>query len=306
MDVFIALLLSLLPNIEGFHIGRGFSRQTHFISMMLRSSLCETPKNNRLPCFPRDFSANVVCNDPGDNDGAYKDLKNTDDVLPLFSLPGAVFCTILIHNPATFSWPGSSPPNATRLRLLRLMMLREGHLGGILSATPNLQSLDWEWLCRPDLRDAFVTNTIDFDQISKDLSQIRNTLTELSVTGKYSGCHTEPETPRIHLNGSFNAFNNLDVKGLEVPLPFLVGFSRDEWYLVRIEDALPKSSRWLIITSDMMDDEQFQWTDSDVLDLFQCWLEDWKNLTTDLRGIQFRRNESFCKLWGPCCEKGLR
>jgi hypothetical protein len=28
MDVFIALLLSLLPNIEGFHIGIGFSRQT--------------------------------------------------------------------------------------------------------------------------------------------------------------------------------------------------------------------------------------------------------------------------------------
>jgi hypothetical protein len=81
-------------------------------------------------------------------------------------------------------------------------------------------------------------------------------LTELSVTGKYSGCHTEPETPRIHLNGSFNAFNNLNIlKVPEVPLPFLVGFSRDEWYSVRIEDALPKSLRWLIIKSDMMDDE---------------------------------------------------
>jgi hypothetical protein len=102
------------------------------------------------------------------------------------------------------------------------MMLREGHLGHVLSATPNLRVINWEWLYRPDLRDAFVTDTIDFDQISKDLSHIRNTLTELSVTGKCSGCYTEPETPRIHLNGSFNAFNNLNiVKVLRGPASFL-------------------------------------------------------------------------------------
>jgi hypothetical protein len=304
MDAFIALLLSLLPNIEGFHIGRGFSRQTHFIGMMLRSSLCETLKANRLPCFQKVSSANIVCNDPGDNDGEYKDLKNTDDVLPLFYLPGAVFYTLLIDNPVIFSWPGANPPNATKLRSLRLMMLREGHLGHILSATPNLQKLDWEWLYRPDLRDAFVTDTIDLDQISEDLSHIRDTLIELSVTGKYSGCHVEPETPRIYFNGSFNTFSNLNIlKVLEVPLPFLVGFSRDEWHSVRIEDALPKSLEWLIIMTDMMDYEQFQWTDLDVLDLFQRWLEDWKNLTPDLRGVRFHRNRSFCELWGPAVKK---
>jgi hypothetical protein len=51
----------------------------------------------------------------------------------------------------------------------------------------------------------------------------------------------------------------------------------------------------------MMDDEQFQWTDSDVLDL--CWLEDRKNLTPDLQGVQFHRNQSFYKLWGPAVKK---
>jgi hypothetical protein len=93
------------------------------------------------------------------------------------------------------------------------------------------------------------------------------------------------------------------VEGRLATLPFLVGLSRDEWYSVRIEDALPKSLRWLMITSDMMDDEQFQWTNSDVLDLFQRWLEDWKNLTPDLQGVQFHRNQSFYKLWGPAVKK---
>lgn len=60
-------------------------------------------------------------------------------------------------------------------------MVREGHLGQLLSSTRGLRNLKWSWGYRPDIPDDFVTNTIDLDQIATDLSHIQETLTELTI-----------------------------------------------------------------------------------------------------------------------------
>jgi hypothetical protein len=49
-------------------------------------------------------------------------------------------------------------------------MLREGHLGQVLSVTRGLQKLQWDWYYRPDLEDYFVTDIINLDQTAADLS----------------------------------------------------------------------------------------------------------------------------------------
>ncbi|CAL5868407.1 uncharacterized protein PFLUO_LOCUS2632 [Penicillium psychrofluorescens] len=233
------------------------------------------------------------------------DARNTDDVLSLFYLPSIKSITATMDNPIVFAWPGENPPNPSSLTSLNLEMAREEPLRRISSVTTNLQRLEWFWFYREDRRDQFVTNTIDFDKIFKALSPVHETLTDLTVSAA-ADIVRAPELPQLNLAGPFKAFRDLDkLERLEVPLPFLAGFSLSDLAGTRLEAALPKNVEWVTITDDMFLQEQYRWKDTELLECLRQWFHDRASSTPRLQGFHLLLKEIDYEDWGPAMRKAL-
>ena len=166
-------------------------------------------------------------------------------------------------------------------------MVREGYLGQLSSVTRGLRKLKWYWLYRPDIADNFVTDTIDLDQIAKDLSRIQETLTDLTIEAGSYGWPSDIYMPPLHFNGSFNLSEIHMLERIEIPLPFMLGFSPSTSKMLHLGEALPKSLEWLTVTDDLCFQEEWEWN----LDTFhlvgvlRSWLQDWRRFTPRLRGF---------------------
>jgi hypothetical protein len=311
MDAFIALLLSQLPNLRRFHLGENFARESRFMGMMLRSALCKEFQDYCLPSFTHLQDVSAVYPDLGLNIRKYTDVRNTADVLPLFYLPSVERIKALIDNPTTFIWPGKYPPNPSRLTSLNLTMLREGHLGQVLSVTQGLRKLQWDWYYRPDLKDHYVMDIIDLDQITMDLSYVQETLTDLTITAGSDVSQADPELPKLTFSGSFKTFSGLHMlKRLEVPLPFLLGFSQSAPNVVCLEETLPKNIQWLTVTDDLCLQREWEWDCETeyLLGAIRSWLQDWKRSTPHLQGFRLLMKEIPVRDWGfdPVMIQALR
>ncbi|RHZ62282.1 uncharacterized protein CDV56_103761 [Aspergillus thermomutatus] len=260
MDAFITLLLSQLPNLRCLYLGKNFARESRFMGMMLRSALCDESQDSHLPSFTHLQDVSAVYPDFDRYIPDYTDVRNTADILPLFYLPSVERIRTLVDNPTTFMWPGKYPPNPSRLASLDLTMLREGHLGQVLSVTQGLRKLQWDWYYCPELEDHFVTDTIDLDQIAADLSHVQETLTDLTITAGSDALPGDLERPELTFSGSFKTFSGLHrLKKLEVPIPFLLGFSPRAPNVVCLEEALPKNIEWLTVTDDLCYQQEWEW-----------------------------------------------
>jgi hypothetical protein len=289
MDAFVTLLLSQLPWLRRLYLGQNFFRECPLMGMMLRSALCEEPRDSHLPSFTLLQDVSAVHPGLGLKFRRYTNVRNTADVLPLFYLPSVEQIRAFVDNPVTFIWPGRYPPNPLRLASLDVTMLREGHLGQVLSVTRGLRKLQWDWYYRPDLEDRFVTDIIDLDQIAADLSHVQETLTDLTITAGTDVSQADPEQPEVTFIGSFKTFSRLHMlENLEVPIPFLLGFSSTAPNVVCLGEALPKNIQWLTITDDLCFQQQWEWNyeAEDLLRTIRSWLQDWKKSTPRLRGFR--------------------
>lgn len=124
-DAFAALLLSQLPNLECLQLGKNVTRQSRFVSMMLRSGLCEEPRDSCLSSFEHLQDVSAVYFDLGVDIRHYTDAWSTTDVLLFFYFPSVQCIATLIDNLATFAWPAARPPNAAQLASLDLKVTTE-------------------------------------------------------------------------------------------------------------------------------------------------------------------------------------
>jgi hypothetical protein len=80
------------------------------------------------------------------------------------------------------------------------------------------------------------------------------------------------------------------LKNLEVPIPFLLGFSPSEPNVVGLEEALPNNIEWLTLTDDLCLQREWEWEwEFEVeylLRAVRSWLQDWKRFTPRLRGVR--------------------
>jgi hypothetical protein len=216
--------------------------------------------------------------------------RNIADVLPTFYLPTVEKIRAFIDNPVIFEWPTVSPPTAQSLLSLDLTMIRERDLGKLLSVTPRLESLKWDWYYRPDLRDDSVTDVINLDQIAADLAHVRDTLTSLSITAGADVSQADPAPPELYFKGSYSTFSSLDnLKLLEVPIPFLFGFSQSDPNMLGLDKVLPKNLEWLNLTDRLCYQEEWQWEwEMDyLLDVISSWFGRKDQFTPHLRGVRF-------------------
>jgi hypothetical protein len=309
MDAFTTLLISQLLNLKRLFLDKNFNRENRLRGMVLRSALCEESTGSHLSSFTRlkDVSAECPCL-PYDI-RQKRDARNTQDVLPLFYLPLVERIRVLVDNPATFTWTGKDPPNPSRLISLDLTMLRERHLGQVLSVTPRLQKLKWDWYYRLDLRDDSVTDIIDLDQIATGLSYVQDTLTDLTITAGSNGDKADIVPPELQFSESFEVFSGLHtLKRLEVPIPFLLGFFPSMSNANLLAAALPRSLEWLTLTDGLCMQEQWEWeweTDY-LLEAIRSWLQNWKRYTPHLRGFCLLGSVMEARDWKSTMIQGLR
>ncbi|KAB8211921.1 hypothetical protein BDV34DRAFT_233909 [Aspergillus parasiticus] len=309
MDAYSALLLSRLPNLRCLYLGMNFARESGILGMMLRSALCKEPQNSNLPSFTHLQDVSAVYPRPGRFIRQFTDVRNTADALPFFYLPSVEHIKTLVDNPTTFMWPGEYPPSPPRLESLDLKMLREGHLGQVLSATRGLRKLRWDWHYRPDLEDHFVTDIIDLDQIAADLSHVQDTLTDLTITAGSDVCLADPELPTLTFRGSFKTFSGLHMlERLEVPFPFLLGLSPSAPNVVGLAEALPRNIQWLTVTDDLCFQNEWGWEfESEYLvETFRSWLRDRKKATPYLQRFRLLIKEMEMRDLYPEMIQGFR
>ncbi|KAH7128004.1 hypothetical protein B0J13DRAFT_564827 [Dactylonectria estremocensis] len=298
MDAFVALLLSRLPRLKAFYIGENFTRESRLVGMVLRSALCEHHPN--LPRYEHLEDAAATYFSLGIDLRRHTDIRNTADVLALFYLPSVKRIRASLDNPDIFTWPAAQPPSPSRLETLDLTMIREGNLGQVLSVTSGLKKLLWDWYYRPDLEDRFVTDAISLDRLASDLSHVRGTLTHLTITAATDMSRAEPDFPPVQITGNFNIFANLNVlKRIEVPLPFLLGFSPWGSDRIRLAERLPPSIEVLTITDDLYLQDEWMWRDVDLLQTLRLWLEDWRKTTPCLQKFHLLLKMMDYEDWGP-------
>ncbi|KAK2761654.1 hypothetical protein FQN54_001482 [Arachnomyces sp. PD_36] len=306
MDAFVALLISQLPNLRSLYLDKNFTRRSCFVGMMFRSALCERPKDCHLPYFEHLLEVSPVYYNLGIDIRRYTKARNTADILPFFYLPSVKRITALIDNPTTFEWP-ATPPDSSTLESLDLTMIREGNLGQILSVTTGLKTLRWKWYYRDDLRDQFVTDIIDLDQIATELSHVRETLADLTITVQTAMCRADPEFPPVEIKGPFRAFSDLSVlRKLDVPLPLLMGLSGASANLKDLSKALPRGIEYLTITDGMCLQEEWEWEDADLLEAVRFWLGDWKQSTPRLQVFHLFIGILDYGNWGPEIRQELK
>jgi hypothetical protein len=289
MDAFVAVLLCQLSQLTYLFLGSDFLRESQIVGLVLRSTICETTDCGLRPDFGNLKSVSFE-KDP--NYEAYKVLRNTADILPLFYLPSVTQISATIENPisptkspqpAKLLWPTAHQPSCPNLRSLKLTDIREPFLGQLLSVTDQVKSLNWEWYYNPTFKDQVHTAIIDLFQFTTAISQLHNTLEELIISAvcDYGG---DIEYPLVTIHGSFKAIADFDkLTKFTAPLALLVGFLADE--TKQIQDFLPRNLEFLTITDDLSLQDQYEWEDHEVLGVIGSWLQNFQSSTRRLRRI---------------------
>ncbi|RBA20859.1 hypothetical protein FPRO05_08306 [Fusarium proliferatum] len=222
----VAVLVSLLPNLERLCLSSNWTNDTHFLGSMFRAALCEKPQyvtNARLPSFS---SLKRVSFAPMFDEEHHLDPSNTADALALFYLPSIESLSLSIDNPTNFTWPSSSPPVPTSLESLEIFRLRESRLAPVLAVTTNLKKLQYNWMYRPDLDKEVSKHILMLGLMSEALLETKDWLEELEITAETFPAlsHGEYEPPGIAFHGSIVQLREMHkLKSLHIPWTFLTG-----------------------------------------------------------------------------------
>lgn len=283
MDAYVAVLLSQLHNLRRLDMCSHFAKETILLGTVFWSALCEGVDRG-LPAFKYLEEVSFV------KEWAYSRSRprNTQDLLPLFYLPALKQMKLWLDNPESLNlntiwWPTGQVPKASMLRSLELVTIREPHLWHVLAATTCLQSLTWVWNHDRDFEDSVIKPIIDLDEIARALAPVKDTLTRLEIkamTGLGSCTMTDP---RLNIRGSLSSLREfMKLKSVDLPLVFLVA----AWQPNRAKpfaESLPRDLEHLTVRTQLLEQEDYEWTGSPILDALRPWLKVWRDYTPNMR-----------------------
>ncbi|ETS84996.1 hypothetical protein PFICI_03021 [Pestalotiopsis fici W106-1] len=291
LDASVALILAQARNIKRLEIPEALLMTNSLTGMVIKSDLFGSA--HQLTTKP-----NVLCRLSNLEvrcwkfHRQYREPSNQLDPLFWFYLPSIQSISVFIDNPTTFSWPGAFPPTPSNLTTLELDILREGHLGRVLSVTKNLRRLAWTWSFDPDTAGPFMTNTIDLTQIASDLSHVQHTLTCLEIKGANMPRQSTYRHSPLHLKGSLEPLASFcKLEDLRVPFAFLTRCLAAE-KMHPIHHSLPSNLQHLEISSDLMtlgvDGVSYPFSRPAIQAYITAWLEDYKPSAPHLLGVDLR------------------
>lgn len=149
----------------------------------------------------------------------------------------------------------------------------------------NVQNLGWYWYSRAELEDKVVTRMIDQKNISQVLSHVQDSLIEPSISDG-ANTHYEPTFSPLDVTRLFEAFRHLHrLEKIEVPLPFLAGFTSADLAEAGMADALPRNIQWVTITDDLCREKEYEWMGVEVLEYLAQWFHERAKYTPNIRGF---------------------
>lgn len=287
LDAVIALLVSMLPNLETLHLGPDYTIRSFRLGMVFRSALQVNGDNGneQLPSFQ---CLRGVRFSGKSREWLHRESNNTADVLPLFRLPAVDWLSVSIDNPK--SWPFEiSASNVTSLELFRL---RERWLGDLLAPLTSLKKLKWRCDYWTKLDNDANQDFIDLDITVKALQHLSGTLIDLAIEIESNpDWHIgEFDPPEYELRGSLRGLETLHhVKNLALPWNSLTGQTPDTTAsnLVVMAQVLPAGIEVLELTGDVMEYDRYGWEDEILLEIIKAWLENRgvRSLLSKLRHI---------------------
>ena len=258
-------------------------------SLILRSVLCGSRSDSRIPgvhttlhqLYAVTFDRFSSCYDN-------RAVRNTANVLPFFYLPSLKKMSITIHDPLVpiFPWPTTQPPSSPSLTSLRVVSMRESHLGQVLVTLPRLRSLHWTWCFDPDVEDQFNSPVINLDQLMPALAYVKETLTELIMPAVCYYANIAATPFPLHVRGFARALARFDhLTKLVIPLVFITKFTlpvRD-----RLANCLPHNLEDLTLTDDLYTDIDINeaWDEAGYTNAIVTWMTDMKTSTPRLRKL---------------------
>ncbi|WAO88893.1 F-box domain-containing protein [Fusarium falciforme] len=204
----------------------------------------------------------------------FLDPENTLDALSLFYLPNIEHLSVCIDNPIEFSWPCSAPPNPLLLTSLELDRIRETRLEPLLSALKNLRKLQYNWFYQADMDPKVSNRVVKLDTMAAALAVLRDTLTELTITGETQPALSmgEYDPPDITFQGSLGQLSQLHkLKRMNIPWVFVMGMSEPS--PGRIGSILPPSLEYLRLPAYVWCTDDNEWDDEMIVAAVKSELE---------------------------------
>ncbi|KAI8671881.1 F-box domain-containing protein [Fusarium keratoplasticum] len=270
----VAFLLSLLPNLEWLSLSCNWTNEIKYIGLVFKSALCKTAMDGFPPRLPVYESLKHVELAPRVDTDHFLDPENTLDALSLFYLPNIEHLSVCIDNPIEFSWPCSTPPNPLLLTSLELDRIRETRLEPLLSALKSLRKLQYNWFYQADMDPKVSNRVVKLDTMAAALAVLRDTLTELTITGETQPALSmgEYDPPDITFQGSLGQLSQLHkLKRMNIPWLFLMGMTESP--PGRIDFNLPPNVENLALPGDLFEVDSNEWDDEMIISALRSELE---------------------------------
>ncbi|RDW74901.1 hypothetical protein BP6252_06043 [Coleophoma cylindrospora] len=286
VDSVVALILALSPNLRFLGLDINFFPPpgVPILSMVLKHM------------FVKDSSSWALC--------SLQQLKTLElKIPPPYSEPPIEFSGFLeccyapaIHDVTTTlpkSWRLAQLGQRPQFSSLRHLKLRHtqamaGQLRELLSSTPNLQSLQYDFYCIVDsggVNDAYVYGSA----ISRAIEEVKSSLVKL-VLSITMAARTATEISaglRWGIRGQMASLQQFErLQYLEVPLALLLGWSPQ--LAPALDDILPRSIQNLYITGHLDDFSNWEWTADDTLQQLRQLVTAQKTRFPDLESVTTR------------------
>jgi len=325
LDVMTAAIIVLCPNLRVLYLDSGFLNQNTVLANIVHHHLLNHENECSTPALMK-LKEVYLCQDLVSWNSTNLKLLEfpLSAFLPFFYLPSLELLSAPLpddigasgHSPHPIVWPTKTPPICT-VRTLDLHASRANAatLGFVLSQTPYLQSLHYEYCPWLEARLVERLNCTDLRRVLEPLS---HTLTELTVSlSPFSSRADEVEEGSVWIEngrgvGSLAFLSRLTK--LEIALPVLLGWEGDTG--LGLKDVLPFSLEDICIRDDCVSHTGNVFCEKRTIEEVQCWIgsKKWRTSTPNLKYVGLRLCTSIADDWGKesrrtvmdiCTQEGL-
>ena len=270
INVFVALILSQLSNLQTLHLDEDFFANSQFLGLLFQYALSPNRSSVRpVSSFSCLHNVSLFTPKPvaGMKRSSTRASIDTDQMMSLLYLPTIKSIEAVVLPRKRVSLPKTNPPCASKLESLKLPPC-ELDLDGLtmfLSLTPNLETFCYDRYCDLDPRelDKGPSRVYDLIKLGRALISIRGTLKYLSLPiSYYATTAMDPDYPDetccvISSPFSFQQFQKLEY--LEIPFVVLFGYHQTSMASYSPQTLLPSSLRHLFLRDDLANCIDYEW-----------------------------------------------
>ena len=308
INVFVALVLSQLHNLQTLHLDVDFFTETKFLGLLFKHALLSDS------AFPALYHVRFALVKSFERQGMKARVSiDRDQVKALFYLPAIEIIEAVVFQQETFNWPAPNPPIASNLKILKLSLceLDENGLQSILSATPNLEILTYERWCdiAPFSRENMSAVYYDLEKLNLALTKVKATLQRLSLSVYFFTDYAmEFDNPDgFGIKGKPQPYHEyVKLEYLEISFVILFGYDQTCTPVQRMHELLPLSLRHLCLRDDMAIYANYAWDAEPCLDRLKELIAGRDRLVPHLESITLRLRYSTKIQWDKSEQEELK